>query len=79
VVGCYKHCKKPSGSVKGGEFLDQVSDCQFLGKDSLLHGLSKLAEQTNPLTCLSTSSVPFLSCWPVCAFTVSDCLACNLY
>jgi hypothetical protein len=28
---CYK---MPSGSVNGGEFLDQMRDCQFLMKDS---------------------------------------------
>jgi hypothetical protein len=27
------HSSEPSGSVKGGEFLDQLSDCQVL-KDS---------------------------------------------
>jgi len=27
VVGCCEHGNEPWGSIKGGEFLDQVSDC----------------------------------------------------
>jgi hypothetical protein len=30
VVDSYEHGSEPSGSVKGGEFLDQLSDCQLL-------------------------------------------------
>jgi hypothetical protein len=65
VMGPYKHGNKPSCSVKGGEFLDQVSNCQFLGKNCLLHGLSKLGDETNSspvyppilfLSCLFLSS-----------------------
>jgi hypothetical protein len=27
VVGCYEHINEPLGSVKGGEFFDQLNDC----------------------------------------------------
>jgi hypothetical protein len=27
VAGCHEHGYEPSGSIKGGEFLDQQSDC----------------------------------------------------
>jgi len=26
VVGCYEHCNESSGSIKGGEFSDWLSD-----------------------------------------------------
>jgi hypothetical protein len=29
-----EHGNEPSGSIKGGEFLDKLSDCQLLKKDS---------------------------------------------
>jgi hypothetical protein len=29
-AGCFEHSTEPSGSVKGGEFVDQLSDCQLL-------------------------------------------------
>jgi hypothetical protein len=32
---------EPSGSVKGGKFLDKLSDCQLYGR-TLLHGVSLL-------------------------------------
>jgi hypothetical protein len=30
VAGCCEHGNEPSGSIKGGELLDQLSDCQLL-------------------------------------------------
>jgi hypothetical protein len=33
-MGSCEHGYEPSGSAKGGEFLDQLSDCKFLKKDS---------------------------------------------
>jgi hypothetical protein len=33
VVGCCVHGDERSSSIKGGEFLDQLSDCQLLKKD----------------------------------------------
>jgi hypothetical protein len=35
VADSYEHDNKPSGSVKGEEFLDKLRDCQLLKKDSL--------------------------------------------
>jgi hypothetical protein len=32
----HEHGNKPSDLIKGGEFLDQWSNCQFLKKDSAL-------------------------------------------
>jgi hypothetical protein len=29
-----EHGNEPSGSIKGGEFFDQLNDCQLLKKDS---------------------------------------------
>jgi hypothetical protein len=34
VAGCYEHDSKLLGIIKGGEFLDQLSDYQLLKKDS---------------------------------------------
>jgi hypothetical protein len=34
VAGCCEHGNEPSGSIKGREFLDKLSDCQLLKKDS---------------------------------------------
>jgi hypothetical protein len=36
VSGSYEHGNNPSGSMNGGRFLDQLSDCQCLKKDSVL-------------------------------------------
>jgi hypothetical protein len=33
-MGCCEHDNEPSGSIKGEEFLDYVSDYQLLKKDS---------------------------------------------
>jgi hypothetical protein len=33
VVGSCEHGNEPSGSMKGGEFLDQINDYQFLKKE----------------------------------------------
>jgi hypothetical protein len=33
-ASCYEHGNEPSGSIKGGEFIDKLSDCQLLKKDS---------------------------------------------
>jgi hypothetical protein len=30
VAGSREHDNEPSGSIKGGEFLDYLSDCQLL-------------------------------------------------
>jgi len=32
-AGSCEHGNEPSGSIKGGEFIDQLSECQFLTKD----------------------------------------------
>jgi hypothetical protein len=34
VTGSCEHDNKPSGSVKGGEFLDKLRHCQLLNKKS---------------------------------------------
>jgi len=34
VTGCCEHGNEPSGSIKGGEFNDYLSDCQLLKKSS---------------------------------------------
>jgi hypothetical protein len=34
MAGCCEHGNKPSVSIKGGGFLDQLNDCQLLNKDS---------------------------------------------
>jgi hypothetical protein len=34
VTGSCEHGNEPSGSVKGGVFLDQLSGCWLLKKDS---------------------------------------------
>jgi hypothetical protein len=34
VVRSCEHDNEPSGSIKGGEFLEQLSDCHILNKDS---------------------------------------------
>jgi hypothetical protein len=36
VMNFCEHGNEPVGSVKGGEFLDYLSDCQCLKKDSAL-------------------------------------------
>jgi hypothetical protein len=33
VAGCCEHGNEPSGSIKSGEFLDQLSDYLFVKKD----------------------------------------------
>jgi hypothetical protein len=33
VAGSYEHGNKASGSIKGEEFLNWLSDCQLLRKD----------------------------------------------
>jgi hypothetical protein len=35
VASCFEHDNEPSGSIKGGGFLDKLSDCQLLKKDSV--------------------------------------------
>jgi hypothetical protein len=32
VVGSYKPANEPFGSIKGGEFINQLSGCQFMKK-----------------------------------------------
>jgi len=34
VAGSCEHGNEPSGSIKGGEFFDQLSDCHHLHTDS---------------------------------------------
>jgi hypothetical protein len=34
LTGCSEHGNKPSGSIKGGESVDKLSDCWLLKKDS---------------------------------------------
>jgi hypothetical protein len=36
VAGYCEHGNEPSGSVKGGEFLNWLSDCQLLKKEPVL-------------------------------------------
>jgi hypothetical protein len=36
VAGCFEHDDKPSGFIKGGKFLDQLSD--LASQERLLHG-----------------------------------------
>jgi hypothetical protein len=38
MTGCCEHGNEPSGSLKGGEFLDYLNVCQLLKRD-LLHGV----------------------------------------
>jgi hypothetical protein len=33
VAGCSEHRIETSGSIRSGEILDQLNDCQLLGKD----------------------------------------------
>jgi hypothetical protein len=33
VAGSCEHCSEPSDSIKGREFIDQLSDCELLYKD----------------------------------------------
>jgi hypothetical protein len=33
-IGTSEHGNEPSGSIKGGEFLAKLSDCQLFKKDS---------------------------------------------
>jgi hypothetical protein len=33
VAGSCRHGNAPSGSIKSGDFLDYLSDCQFLKED----------------------------------------------
>jgi hypothetical protein len=35
MTGSCEHGNEPSGPIKGGEFLDYLSDCQLLMKDSV--------------------------------------------
>jgi len=32
-------CNEPSGSINGGEFVDEQGDCYLLQKDSFLRGI----------------------------------------
>jgi hypothetical protein len=34
MAGCFEHGSEPSGSIKGGEFFDYLSDCLLLNRDS---------------------------------------------
>jgi hypothetical protein len=34
VVGSCEHGNEPSGSIKGGEFLDKMSDYKLINRDS---------------------------------------------
>jgi hypothetical protein len=34
MAGCCEYGNELLGSIKGGEFLDELSDCQLLKKDS---------------------------------------------
>jgi hypothetical protein len=48
MAGSCEHGNEPSSTVKGGEFLDKLGDCQLLKKDvaswSLFAGFKKLSE-----------------------------------
>jgi len=54
VAGTRKHGNKPSGSIKGGEFLDRLSDYWLLEKDS--YPQSYVANKSN-VTIFSTVPV----------------------
>jgi hypothetical protein len=38
VTSCFEHGSKPSGSLEGGEILDQLNDYQLLKKGSVQWG-----------------------------------------
>jgi len=40
AAGSCEHCNEPLGSIKGGEFLDQLSN--YIFSKSVLHGRSEL-------------------------------------
>jgi hypothetical protein len=42
VAGCYEHSNEPPGSIKGGEFLDQLGDS--FSKKTVFHGVSNMSE-----------------------------------
>jgi hypothetical protein len=44
VAGCCEHSNAPSRYIKGGEFLDYLSDCQRLSRRTLLHGVGQLRD-----------------------------------
>jgi hypothetical protein len=52
MAGCCEHGDEPSFSTKGGEFLEKLSDCKLLKKDSqmnlMLHYL-KFSEGLNAM------------------------------
>jgi len=47
VAGCCEHGNEPSGSVKGGELLDWLRDCQLLKKDSVPCSSSSSSKHIN--------------------------------
>jgi hypothetical protein len=49
LLGCCEYCNEHSGYVKGGEFLNQISNYQFIRKDSAAWSL---------LTIQNTSEYP---------------------
>jgi hypothetical protein len=49
----YEHVDELSGSVKGREFLDQLSNCQLLKKDSALWSYLRIFTQIKCFGCLS--------------------------
>jgi hypothetical protein len=56
VAGCCENGNEPSGSIKGGEFLDSLSDCQLLNKDFALwsHINREKSRDTFPLEILTS-------------------------
>jgi hypothetical protein len=45
VAGSCEHGNEPSGSIQGGEFLDQLSECSLLKKDSALRSYFKYSKE----------------------------------
>jgi len=56
MTGSYEHGSELSGSKKGGEFLDSLSDCQLLNKDFALwsHINREKSRDTFPLEILTS-------------------------
>jgi hypothetical protein len=51
VVGLCEHGSELSVSIKGGEFLDYLSDCKLLKKDSYMELISSNVVVKNILNC----------------------------
>jgi hypothetical protein len=54
AVPC-EHCNEPSGSIKGGEFLDQLNDYYLLKMDSAPWSYLEIGYYIMMVTCLHVS------------------------